>query len=83
MLADQLDYVIGVDPHCDRHALAVVEVRSGGVLLETSLDADSAGYAAVLVLANEHALGRRAFAIEAEAPWPSPSSTSTSTGSDA
>jgi hypothetical protein len=33
MLADQLDYVIGVDPHRDRHALAIVEVRSGGVLL--------------------------------------------------
>jgi transposase len=64
MLADQLDYVIGVDPHRDRHALAVVEVRSGGVLLETSVDADSAGYAAVLVLAKEHAPGRRAFAIE-------------------
>jgi transposase len=64
MLADQLDYVIGVDPHRDRHALAVVEVRSGGVLVETSLDADSAGYAAVLVRANEHAPGRRAFAIE-------------------
>ena len=30
MLADRLDYVIGVDPHRDRHALAVVEVRSGG-----------------------------------------------------
>ena len=26
MLADQLDYVIGVDPHRDTHALAVVEV---------------------------------------------------------
>jgi transposase len=64
MLADQLDYVIGVDPHRDRHALAIIEVRSGGVLLETTFEADSAGYAAALGLADEHAPGRRSFAIE-------------------
>ena len=34
MLADQLDYVIGVDPHRDVQALAVVEVRTGGVVYE-------------------------------------------------
>ena len=27
MLADQLDYVVGVDPHRDSHALAVVVDR--------------------------------------------------------
>ncbi len=32
MLADQLDYVIGVDPHRDTHALAIVDVRTGGAL---------------------------------------------------
>jgi transposase len=64
MLADQLDYVIGVDPHRDRHALAIVEVRSGGMLLETSIEADSAGYASALSLAERHAQGRRAFAVE-------------------
>jgi hypothetical protein len=37
MLADQLDYVVGVDPHRDVHALAVVEVRTGGVVFETSV----------------------------------------------
>ena len=37
MLADQLDYVIGVDPHRDMHALAIVEVRTGAVVLETSV----------------------------------------------
>ena len=26
MLADQLDYVVGVDPHRDSHALAIVKV---------------------------------------------------------
>lgn len=64
MLADRLDYVIGVDPHRDRHALAVVEVRSGGVLFETSVEADSAGYQAALLLADAHAPGRRSFAVE-------------------
>ena len=32
-----------------------VEVRSGGVLLEASVEADSAGYQAALLLADEHA----------------------------
>jgi hypothetical protein len=36
MLADQLDYVIGVDPHRDSHAIGVVEVRTGGVRMSGS-----------------------------------------------
>jgi transposase len=64
MLADQLDYVIGVDPHRDTHALAIVDVRSGGVEFETSVAASSSGYARALELAKAHAPGRRAFAIE-------------------
>ncbi len=31
MLADELDYVVGVDPHRDAHALAVVDAATGGV----------------------------------------------------
>ena len=34
MLADQLDYVVGVDPHRDAHALAIVETRTGVVVFE-------------------------------------------------
>jgi transposase len=64
MLADRLDYVVGVDPHRDVHALAIVEVRSGGVVLEASVSASSDGYASALELARQHAPGRRAFAIE-------------------
>jgi transposase len=64
MLADQLDYVIGVDPHRDTHALAIVDVRTGGVVLETTVEASSSGYARALQLAQRHAPGRRAFAIE-------------------
>ena len=50
MLADQLDYVVGVDPHRDSHAVGVVEVRSGVVVFETSVAADSGGYAEALRL---------------------------------
>src|SRR6476661_1121676 len=64
MLADQLDYVVGVDPHRDWHALAVVRVVSGAVVFEGSVAADSLGYAQALKLADQHAMGRRAFAVE-------------------
>jgi transposase len=64
MLADQLDYVIGVDPHRDSHALAIVHVGSGAVVFQVSVVASSVGYAQVLKLADQHATGRRAFAVE-------------------
>lgn len=64
MLADQLDYVVGVDPHRDLHALAVVHVISGAVVFEASFAASSQGYAQALKLAELHAPGRRVFAVE-------------------
>src|SRR5205085_3015936 len=64
MLADQLDYVIGVDPHRDSHALAVMRVVSGAIVFETIVEASSDGYAHALKLVNQHATGRRAFAVE-------------------
>jgi transposase len=64
MLADQLDYIVGVDPHRDSHALAVVHVVSGAVVFESTVLADSDGYADALKLAEAYAPGRRAFAIE-------------------
>jgi transposase len=64
MLADQLDYVVGVDPHRDFHALAVVHVVSGVVVFEATVVASSDGYAHALKLVDRHAPGRRAFAIE-------------------
>lgn len=64
MVADQLDYVVGVDPHRDQHAVGVVEVRSGVVVFETCVAADSNGYADALRVAEQHAPGRRAFAVE-------------------
>ena len=64
MLADQLDYIVGVDPHRDSHALAIVEVVSGVVVFESTVAANSDGYRRALEVAERHALGRRAFAIE-------------------
>ena len=64
MLADQLDYIVGVDPHRDSHALAVVHVVSGAVVFESVIDANSDGYAQALNLVDERAPGRRVFAIE-------------------
>jgi transposase len=64
MLADQLDYIVGVDPHRDSHALAVVEVVSGIVMFESTVIANNDGYRRALELAEQHAPGRRAFAIE-------------------
>ena len=64
MLADQVDYVVGVDPHRDSHALAIVHVLSGAVVFETTIAASSQGYAEALRLVDAHAAGRRAFAVE-------------------
>jgi transposase len=64
MLADQLDYVVGVDPHRDSHALAVVHVLTGAVVFETTVAASSKGYAEALRLVDAHASGRRVFAVE-------------------
>jgi transposase len=64
MLADQLDYIVGVDPHRDSHAIAVVEVVSGTVAFEATVDANSDGYARALKLVEELGPARRAFAVE-------------------
>jgi transposase len=63
MLADQLDYVIGVDSHRDRHALCVL-TASGEIVCERELPADAAGYRQALRLARQQAPGRRLWAIE-------------------
>jgi transposase len=64
MLADQVDYVVGVDPHRDSHALAIVHVLGGVVVFETTIAASSHGYAEALQLVDAYAAGRRAFAVE-------------------
>ena len=64
MLADELDFVIGVDSHRDFHALAVVSAPSGGVVFESEVGSSAPGYAKAVRLADEHAPGRRAWAVE-------------------
>jgi transposase len=64
MLADQLDYIVGVDPHRDSHALAVLHVVSGAVVFEANVAASGNGYAQALRLVDQHAAGRRVFAVE-------------------
>ncbi len=64
MLADELDYVLGVDTHRDRHALAVVTAPAGALLAGSEIAASSDGYEAALRFADRHATGRRVWAIE-------------------
>ena len=66
MLADQVDYVVGVDPHRDSHALAIVHVLSGAVVFETTIAASGQGYAEALQLVDAHArAGARSLSREA------------------
>ena len=64
MLADELDYVVGVDTHRDQHVLAVVVVPTGAVIAQRSVAATARGYAAALRFAEEFAPGARLWAIE-------------------
>ena len=64
MLADHLDYVIGVDTHRDEHVLAVVTAPAGTVVAGEAVHADARGYRATLRFAGRYAPGQRAWAIE-------------------
>jgi transposase len=63
MLADEIDWVIGVDTHRDRHALGVVD-PTGGLRHELAIDACAQGYEQALGMAHQLAPGRRVWAIE-------------------
>jgi transposase len=64
MLADQVDYVVGVDTHRDEHVFAVVVAATGAVVAQRSLRANGRGYAEALRFAEEHADGGRVWAVE-------------------
>ncbi len=64
MLADELDYVLGVDTHRDEHVLAVLRAPAGAVVAGAAAPANAHGYRELLRLAEQHAPGRRAWAIE-------------------
>ena len=64
MLADELDYVIGVDTHRDEHVLAVVAAATGAVLARRAVRANARGYRQALRVVGETAGSGRAWAIE-------------------
>ncbi len=64
MVAEELDFVIGVDTHADSHTLAVVAAPSGGLLDQQTIATTARGYGEALRLAHERAPGRRVWALE-------------------
>ena len=64
MLADELDYVIGVDTHRDEHVLAAVAAPAGAVVARQAVAANARGYRETLRFAEQYAPGSRAWAIE-------------------
>src|SRR6266516_193136 len=65
MVADQLDFVVGVDTHLDEHVLAIVAVPSGALVAQRAVSASARGYAAALRFAVDKGSGARVWAIEA------------------
>jgi hypothetical protein len=64
MLADELDYVLGVDTHRDEHVMAVVTAPAGAVVAGGAAATNGRGHRELLPVAERHAPGRRAWAIE-------------------
>jgi transposase len=64
MLADELDYVVGVDTHRDEHVLAVLAAATGAVVAGCAVAATARGYRQALSFAEQRAAGRRAWAVE-------------------
>ena len=63
MLEGQIDAVIGVDTHRDRHAAALLD-PNGGVRATLEVPSDQAGHVQLLKLAEVQAPGRRVWALE-------------------
>lgn len=63
MLAESLDVVIGVDTHRDRHTFALVEARTGALIVQTELPATREGYREALAL-GQRTGATRAWAVE-------------------
>lgn len=64
MVADELDYVVGVDTHLDEHVLAVVSAATGAVVARLAVRTNPRGYSAALRFAQEAGAGARVWAIE-------------------
>ena len=64
MLADEVDFVIGVDTHARTHTLVVVEAASGRTRSTLEIEASRRGYRQALRRVQRRAGGRRAWALE-------------------
>ncbi len=64
MVADELDYVVGVDTHRDEHVLAVVAAPVGTVVARRRVAANARGHREALNFAAQYAAGARAWAVE-------------------
>ena len=64
MLADEVDYVVGVDTHRDQHVLAIVAAATGAVIAQRSLPTNARGYAEGVRFAEAYAPGARIWAVE-------------------
>jgi transposase len=64
MVADELDYVVGVDTHRDEHSLALVEAVTGAVVAQRTITSNDGGYAQALRFAQQHAATARLWAVE-------------------
>jgi len=64
MVANEVDYVVGVDTHRDEHVLAVVVAPAGAVVARQTVSAGGRGYAQALRFAQRYATGARVWAVE-------------------
>src|SRR5436853_3106103 len=64
MVADEVEYVIGVDTHRDEHVLAVVAAATGAVLARRAVPANARGYLTALRFSLKTADGARVWAVE-------------------
>src|SRR5260370_25375753 len=63
MLADRVDYVIGIDCHKERHVAAIAD-GLGSLKASLSVSSDADGYRTLVKWADKNASGRRVWAIE-------------------
>jgi transposase len=58
MLAELVDYVVGVDTHRDGHSLALVEATTGAVVAQRTVPSNGRGYAEALRFARQPGAAR-------------------------
>jgi transposase len=64
MLSEDYEYVIGGDPDRDTIDLAVLDTATGATRAHIEASADGRGYVRMLDWADDHAPGRRVWALE-------------------